>query len=244
MLSVPHRIAGSVALVTGAGGGIGSWLVTELLRRGAARVYAAGRRAPPAAHPRVVSLALDITDPEQVAAAARAAEDVTLLVNNAGVNHNQRVVGAADLAGARAEMETNYFGTLAMCRAFAPALGANGGGAIANVLSIAARVGLPRMGSLSASKAAALRMTECLRAELAAQGTLVVAFMPGAVDTAMTRGADIPKSRPEDAAAALLDAIAAGQEEVYFGPQAERIRAMLATDRAALLRELAGSVAR
>lgn len=237
-------IAGAVALVTGAGGGIGAWLVTELLRRGAARVYAAGRRAPAVAHPRVVPLALDITRPDEVAAAARAAEDVMLLVNNAGINHNQRLLAAADPDAARAEMETNYFGTLAMCRAFAPVLAANGGGALANVLSIAARVGMPRMGSLCASKAAALRMTECLRAELAAQGTLVVAFLPGAVDTAMTRGVEIPKSRPEDAAAALLDAIAAGQEEVYFGPEAERIRRLLAEDRAGLLRQVAGALAR
>jgi NAD(P)-dependent dehydrogenase (short-subunit alcohol dehydrogenase family) len=242
VLSPGHRIAGSVALVTGAGGGIGSWLVAELLRRGAARVDAAGRRLPAAAHPRVVPLALDITDAQQVAAAARAAEDVTLLVNNAGINHNQRLLAAPDLAAARAEMETNYFGTLAMCRAFAPVLAANGGGAIANVLSIAARAGMPAMGSLCASKAAALRMTECVRAELAAQGTLVVGFLPSAVDTAMTRGSAIPKSRPEDAAAALLDAIERGQEEVAFGAGAEHIARRLASDRAGLLRELARAV--
>lgn len=213
MLTGPRPIAGSVALVTGAGGGIGAWIVTELLRRGAARVYAAGRRQPAAAHPRVVPLVLDITDPAQVAAAARAAEDVTLLVNNAGVNRNQRFLATSEPQAARLEMETNYFGTLAMCRAFAPVLARQGGGAIANVLSNAAKVSIPAMGSLCASKAAALRLTECVRAELAGQGTLVVAFLPGAVDTAMTRGLDIPKARPEQAAAALLDAIEQGREE-------------------------------
>ncbi|WBY00253.1 SDR family oxidoreductase [Ramlibacter tataouinensis] len=244
MLTGPRPIAGSVALVTGAAGGIGAWIVTELLRRGAARVYAAGRRMPAAAHPRVVPLSLDITDPAQVAAAARAAEDVTLLVNNAGVNRNQRLLHAADPMAARDEMETNYFGTLAMCRAFAPVLARNGGGAIANVLSIAARVGMPAMGSLSASKAAALRLTECVRAELAPQGTLVVAFLPSAVDTAMTRGLAIPKGRPEDAAAALLDGIERGQEDLSFGDGAARIEQMLAKDPQALARELAAPLAR
>ena len=141
-------------------------------------------------------------------------------------------------------METNYFGTLAMCRAFAPVLAANGGGAIANVLSIAARAGMPAMGSLCASKAAALRMTECLRAELAPQGTAVVGFMPSAVDTAMTRGIDMPKSRPEDAAAALLDAVERGREDVVFGAGAEHIERMLASDRAGLLRQLGAAIHR
>ncbi len=244
MLTGPRPIAGSVALVTGAAGGIGSAIVAELLRRGAARVYAAGRRIPAADHPRVVPLGLDITDPGQVAAAARAAEDLTLLVNNAGVNRNQRLLHTSDPLAARDEMETNYFGTLAMCRAFAPMLARNGGGAIANVLSIAARVGMPAMGSLSASKAAALRLTECVRAELAQQGTLVVAFIPSAVDTAMTRGLAIPKNTPDEAAAALLDGIERGQEDLSFGAGAARIDEMLAKDPQGLARELAARLAR
>ena len=88
-------------------------------------------------------------------------------MNNAGINHHQGVLAATDLEAARAEMETNYFGTLAMCRAFAPVLKANGGGAVINMLSILARVNLPAMGSLCASKAAALSLTQCVRAELA-----------------------------------------------------------------------------
>ena len=193
---------GAIALVTGTSRGIGVHLVTELLRSGAARVYAAARQRPAIFDdPRVVPIVLDITDEQQVREAAEHCGDVTLLINNAGVNRNSRLIGVPDLAAARAEMETNYFGTLAMCRAFAPVLARNGGGTIVNLLSMAAKVGMPTMGSLSASKAAALRMTECVRAELAGQGTRVVAFMSSAVDTDMTRGlTGVPKLHADETA--------------------------------------------
>jgi NAD(P)-dependent dehydrogenase (short-subunit alcohol dehydrogenase family) len=234
---------GVVAFVTGTNRGIGQRIAAELLRRGCARVYAASRAPQARTGPRLVPVALDVTDERQVVLAAQACGDVTLLINNAGVNRNSRLIGATDLDGARAEMETNYFGTLRMCRAFAPVLARNGGGAIVNVLSIAARIGMPAMGSLSASKAAGLRMTECLRAELAPQGTRVVAFLPSAVDTDMTRGLDrIPKESPEDAARSLLDGLERGDEEIVFGAAAARILRLLACDPKALERELASSL--
>ena len=150
------KVAGSVALVTGANRGIGSAYVAALLERGARKVYAGARRADAVAdlarkHPgKIETLVLDITDAKAVTAAVQRCGDVTLLVNNAGINRNSGLMAAPDLKSAREEMETNYFGTLAMCRAFAPVLKANGGGAIINMLSILARVNLPLMGSLCA----------------------------------------------------------------------------------------------
>jgi NAD(P)-dependent dehydrogenase (short-subunit alcohol dehydrogenase family) len=220
-------LRGTVALVTGANRGLGRELVHALLRRGAGKVYAASRGDAEWTDRRVVPLRLDVTDPQQVAAAAQLAGDTVLLVNNAGVNRNRPLLGAPDLDGARAEMETNYFGTLAMCRAFAPVLRRNGGGCIVNVLSAAAHIGMPAMGSLCASKAAALRLTECVRSELAAQRTFVGAFLPSALETDMTRGLDVPKEQPQDAATALLDGLAEGMEEVWFGEGARRIRTRL-----------------
>lgn len=216
----------------------------QLLQRGATRVYAAARRAAHAASdPRVVPLLLDITDEQQVCDAVSRCGDVQLLVNNAGVNHNSRLVGADDLQWARAEMETNYLGTLAMCRAFAPVLASNGGGAIINVLSIGAKVVMPAMGSLCGSKAAALRMTECVRAELAAQGTRVMAVLPGAVDTPMTRGlVGVPKLAPDQVVRAMLDGLVAGADELCMGPAAERIERLLREDPRALLASLAAGV--
>jgi short-subunit dehydrogenase len=169
-------------------------------------------------HPgRVEALSLDITNADHVAAAKARCLDVTLLVNNAGINRGAAFIAATSLADAQAEINTNYFGTLAMCRAFAPNLGRHGSGAIVNVLSILAKVNLPAMGSLCASKAAALRMTEGVRAELAAQKKLAVAVMTGAVDTDMSRDFQGPKSSPAEVAQALLAALQRGDEEVYVG---------------------------
>src|SRR6185436_9781933 len=145
-------------------------------------------------------------------------------------NFNTPLVGIGALANARTEIETNYFGTLAMCRAFAPILKANGGGTIVNMLSILARVNLPLMGSLCASKAAALSMTQGVRAELKAQGTKVIGVMPGAVETRMTEMLPPPKMNPADVAAAALKAIEDGTEDIYPGDMAQVVVAGLAQD--------------
>ena len=240
------NIQGSVAFVSGTSRGIGRVYVTRLLERGAAKVYAAARDTTAIADlvtdggGRVFPVALDVTDPDAVAAAAAQAADTTLLINNAGFNNNTPLLGVGDMAPARLEMETNYFGTLAMCRAFAPVLKANGGGAIVNMLSILSRVNLPMMGSLCASKAAALSLTQCVRAELAAQGTAVIAVMPGAVDTDMTAGVDIPKMQPTEVVSAALDAVEAGLEEIYPGPMATGVAQGLAADPKAVEKEFAG----
>ena len=239
------NVKGCTALVTGSNRGFGRALVQALLDAGAAKVYASARDLSSlqplvaGSGGRVVSLALDITRDEHIAAAAAACRDVTLLFNNAGINRHQGVIASATLDDAKAEMTSNYFGTLAMCRAFAPVLKANGGGAIVNVLSILAKATIPAMGSLCASKAAALRMTEGARAELAAQGTLVVALMTGAMDTDMERDFQGPKSAPAEVAAMLLPEIDRGTEEVYHGPMPEWINGALKGDAKALEREFA-----
>ena len=239
-------ISNTAALVTGANRGLGRELVQQLLAAGARKVYAAARDVAAVqdlvqANPgRVEALALDITNADQVAAAKARCADVNLLVNNAGINRGQGFIAAASLGDAQAEMNTNYLGTLAMCRAFAPQLGAHGGGgAIVNVLSILAKVNLPAMGSLCASKAAALRMTEGVRAELAAQATLVVAVMTGAVDTDMSRDFQGPKSSPAEVAQAVLAGLQRGDEEVYVGDMPGWINGALMQDPKGIERELA-----
>jgi NAD(P)-dependent dehydrogenase (short-subunit alcohol dehydrogenase family) len=120
---------------------------------------------------------------------------VNLLVNNAGRFENQRLVLTADPDAARREMEVNYFGVLNMTRAFAPVLGANGGGYIANVLSVADAFPAPFMGGYSPAKAAALFLSSITRCELADQGTEVTALIVGSVDTRM---AEHVQGRKED----------------------------------------------
>jgi NAD(P)-dependent dehydrogenase (short-subunit alcohol dehydrogenase family) len=118
------KIEGSVALVTGANRGIGEVFVRELLHRGARKVYAGARDVAAlgsvaARESRVVPIQLDVTNADQVRAAVAQAQDLTLLINNAGVAGWQGALSAPDLAVARDEMEVNYFGVLLISRAFA-----------------------------------------------------------------------------------------------------------------------------
>ncbi len=140
------HINGAVVLVTGANRGIGSELVEQLKKRGAAKIYAAARDARAIESDGVHALELDITDPDQVAAAAAAATDVQVLVNNAGISTGTPLV-TGDEATIRREMETNFYGPLRMTRAFAPVLGSNGGGAIVNVISALSWFTLPTAGA-------------------------------------------------------------------------------------------------
>jgi NAD(P)-dependent dehydrogenase (short-subunit alcohol dehydrogenase family) len=234
------RLQGATALVTGGNRGIGEAFVRAFLERGARRVYVGTRDIANAAHladadpERVIAVELDVTNPDQVAAAAARCDDVDILVNNAGQFSMQRLIGAADMSAARAEMEINYFAPLAMCRAFAPILGKHPQSAIANVLSAGGIVAVPAMGGYSPSKFAARAMTTCVRAELAAQNTSVTALIVGSVDTRMASHVQGFKEAPATIAKAGLRAIERGTEEVDTDFLAIDVRASLARDPKAL----------
>jgi NAD(P)-dependent dehydrogenase (short-subunit alcohol dehydrogenase family) len=223
------KIAGSVALVTGADRGLGRAFARELVSRNAARVYGAARDPAAVTEPGVTPVALDITDPERVARVARECADVTLLVNNAGVMKASPFIGAPSLDAARLEMEVNYFGTLSMCRAFAPVLAA-GGGAIVNMLSDASFYTYPLDPSYGASKAAELSLTNGIRMELSRQGTLVVAVHASFIDTDMAAGIDVPKISPQSVAQQTFDAVEAGEIEVLADERSRFIKASLPRD--------------
>jgi NAD(P)-dependent dehydrogenase (short-subunit alcohol dehydrogenase family) len=239
------EIEGCVALVTGANRGIGLGFVRQLIRRRARRVYVASRnlseaQAIAAESPqRLAAVELDVTDPRQVARAVQACPDVSLLVNNAGAFSMHTLLEAPDLDACRQEMEVNYFGMLAMCRAFAPVLKRNGGGAIANVLSAGAIRAVPEMGGYGPSKFAARAASNCLRAELAPQDTAVIALIVGSADTRMAAHIQQPKASPEDIAESSLTAIEQGIEEHDTDAGAIAARAHLARDPAGLARLMA-----
>lgn len=225
------NIAGQVALVTGANRGIGRQFVLELLERGATRVYATARRPEKLdfADDRVVPLALDLTDHESVVAAAAAAPDLTLLINNAGISTGTPLV-TGNLAEIRREMDTHFWGTLDVIREFAPTLGRNGGGAIVNVLSALSWFAAPGSGAYAAAKAAEWNMTNAVRLELAAQDTLVQGVLLGAADTDIMAGYDGPMIDPRDVSRASFDGLDAGSIEVLVDDWTRMVKASLAGD--------------
>jgi NAD(P)-dependent dehydrogenase (short-subunit alcohol dehydrogenase family) len=200
------KIEGSVALVTGANRGIGNAIAEELLARGATKVYAGVRDAQSVSDTRLVPVQLDVTEPEQVTAAAERLTDVQIVVNNAGIGGRSTPL-AADVDRARAELEVNYLGLVSMTQAFAPVLAANGGGAFVNVLSVASWVAVPNLATYSASKAAGWSYSNAARIELARAGTQVVGVHVGYVDTDLTAGLPVDKIAPQAVAVSALDAL-------------------------------------
>ena len=223
-------IAGCTALVTGANRGLGRAFVGALRGAGAAKIYAAARNpAGIAAEPGIVPIALDITKPDEVTAAAAACADVALLINNAGVARFTPAL-VAPVENARLEMETNYFGTLAMCRAFAPVLARNGGGTLVNMLSVVSFFNLPMQATYSASKAAEWSLTKALRIELHGQGTRVIGVYAGYIDTDMTAGIAGPKSNAADIVARVVEGIAAGVDDILADQRSRNVFAALRKD--------------
>ena len=208
------KIENAVALITGANRGIGLAFARELLARGARKVYAGSRDPAVVTQSGVQPIRLDVNKPDDVAAAAALASDVTLVINNAGIAQPGGFLAPDSEDTARRIFETNFFAMLRMSKAFAPTLKANGGGALLNVLSIASWVNAGDLAAYSASKSAAWSLTNALRNELAPQNTRVLALHMAYVDTDLTRGFDVPKSSPQEIVQRALDGLESGLDEV------------------------------
>ncbi|WP_326544320.1 SDR family oxidoreductase [Pseudorhodoferax sp.] len=229
------QIADAVVLVTGANRGLGLQFARQALALGARKVYAAARRPETIDLPGAVPLALDVTDAAQLARAAAACGDVTLLINNAGISRSGTALDPASEAGMREQFETNVFGPLAASRAFAPVLARNGGGAIVNMLSVLSWLTLPGTAGYCASKSAIWSLTNSLRQELRPQGTLVVGVHVGLMDTDMTRGVPAAKTDPAEVARQVFAAVQAGASEVLADALSHEVRASFAGARPAYL---------
>lgn len=213
-MTATTTLTGKTVLVTGASRGLGQALADQALARGAARVYAAARRPGKHPDPRVVPLRLDTTDAEQIRAAVEQIQSLDVLINNAGVSI---VDDLREVSVIEAHLAVNLYGTYRVTQALLPRLTASGG-AIVNVLSLAALATVPVTPAYAISKAAAFSMTQSLRTLLADQGVRVHAALPGPIDTDMIRDWDIPKTSPAEVAAAILDGVARGQEEIFPDP--------------------------
>lgn len=233
------KIQGSTALVTGANRGLGQAFARALLAAGARKVYAGARDPSTVKTPGLIPVRLDVTDADQVAEAARLCSDVDIVINNAGILRPGSLLSADGIDAVRAQLETNFYGVLSMSRAFAPVLRANGGGALVNMLSALSWFSLPASGAYSISKAAAWALTNGLRNELRAQGTLVVGVHAGYIDTDMVSQVTAPKTKPEVIAERTLEAIATGREEVLADEVARQVKAGLVADPPAYARAAA-----
>ena len=214
------KIKGAIALVTGANRGLGLHFVEALVEFGAAKVYATARNIDtldPLVRKHgglVVPLSLDVTKQAQVDAVAEAAQDVTLLLNNAGVLDGRSLLEAPNLSAFEHEMAVNVFGLARMCQAFAPIIEANGGGAIANMLSVACLVHYPPFGTYAATKAAAMSLTASLQFDLRAKGVEVFGIFAGFIDTEMAGFVDNDKSSPDEVARNTMLGIEAGDSDI------------------------------
>lgn len=208
------KIKDSVVFITGANRGLGLAYARAALAAGAKKVYAAARDSKSITLEGVHAVALDVTKPEQIEAAARACGDVTLLVNNAGISRGSGLLSPAAMDVARDEFETNFFGPWALSRAFAPVLAKNGGGAIVNVLSALSWVSLPSAATYSTSKSATWSLSNGLRNELREQGTQVVSVHVAFMDTDMASHVPGDKTSPDDVAKQTFAAVESGLPEV------------------------------
>lgn len=223
------KIQGSVALVTGANRGLGLAFAKALLAAGAKKVYAAARDPKSVTLEGVVPIKLDVTNREDIAAAVKAAGDVNLVINNAGIALAPTLLDADGEEALRRQLDTNLFGPLWISKAFAPVLAANGGGALVNMLSALSWASLPTTGPYSVSKAAAWSMTNGLRNDLRAQGTQVVALHAAYIDTDMASHVDGPKTSAADVARIALEGVEAGQLEVLVDEVTRNLKASLST---------------
>jgi len=222
-----------VILVTGANRGIGAAIVQEMLKAGAAKIYATARDSKTLLEfedSRVVPLQLDITSDASVNAAASIAKDVDVLVNNAGTLAFGDYISSS-LDAFEDDMQTNYFGTLRVLRAFTPQFVARKSGTIANVSSVVGLSAVPMMAGYSASKAAVHSMTQSLRGTLEKDNITVIGIYPGPIDTALATEVPYPdKATPEHAAANIVKGIAEGQTYIFPDPMAQQVEQLWSTD--------------
>jgi NAD(P)-dependent dehydrogenase (short-subunit alcohol dehydrogenase family) len=220
------KISEQVAFVTGANRGFGRHLALELLSRGA-KVYAGARNPESIDIPGVIPIKLDITNPQEIAAAAMVAKDVTLLINNAGSSTGASLIDG-ELDKIHLEFNTHFFGTLSMVRTFAPILAKNGGGSILNILSALSWVSSGTIGAYTAAKAAEWALTNDLRLNLYHQNVRVAGLHVGFMETDLTSSLEVPKSNPEDIAKIAIDGLESDSFEIIADDVSRKIQRNLA----------------
>lgn len=230
-------LKGAIVLVTGANGGIGTHFVQEALNRGASKVYATARNPRSWDDPRIVPLALDVTNSASIKAAVAAAEDVTVLINNAGAAVSSAGILSHTDEEILTNVETNFLGPLFVARAFAPVLSANENSVLIDMHSALSWYAVA--GIYSATKAALWSATNSMRLELAPAGVHVIGAHVAYVDTPMAANSTDPKTAPADLVNIVFDAVAAGEHEVLADATSVQLKAGLSAPLEALYPQLA-----
>jgi NAD(P)-dependent dehydrogenase (short-subunit alcohol dehydrogenase family) len=221
-----------VILVSGANRGIGAAAVQEFLKAGVGKVYACARNVdslPDFKDPRVMPLQLDVTDDASVKQAADAATDVDVLLNNAGtMAFGDWIESPQDVIDV--DMNTNFYGTLRVIRAFTPHFIRRGSGTIANMVSVVGLAPVPLLAGYSASKAALQSLTQALRGTLQKSGINVIGIYPGPVDTDMAKNIPLEKVTVGYAAANIVQGIEKGEEYIFPDPMALQVGQLWASN--------------
>ena len=229
------QIENSTVLITGANRGIGLAFAKAFLARGAHKVYAGARDPSKISLTGVTPIKLDVNSIADVKAAAQLAQDVNIVVNNAGIAQLGSFMVEDAEAILRSHFETNVLGVLRMSQAFAPVLALNGGGALLNVASVASWISGPLLANYAVSKSALWSLSNGLRNDLRGQGTQVLTLHMGFVDTDLTKGLEMPKETPEAIVDRALQALEAGAHEVLADEMTKQVKAGLSVDPAVYL---------
>lgn len=226
-----YDLSDKTILVTGGNRGIGKAIIETFLRRGARKIYA-GVRKLDAAQPlkdthgdRVEALHIDLLDPASIQAAAIAAADVDIVINNAAILENCSPLDDQALELWRQQAQVNVEGLLHMARIFAPILKTKDGGSFVQINSSAALRCSARFCIYAATKAAAYSLCQGLRQEFAEQNTHMVSVHPGPILTDMAVKAEIAANAcpPEVVAEGILEALEHRSFLVFPGKTAQTV---------------------